>query len=242
MTYRPTAASNPDFPTDGLYGGKAFIVYPGGRRHSTAKKRLRVCILGNSFTFHPIRPEVKWFRSMGMAASALQNDYVHVLARMIADETQRSIHVKYAAIWAWEKNFAGKTQTDLEALGFTDYRDWKPDVVILRLGENITNADPTMPQLPAAMHQLVDYIAAGRSSVRVLYTGSFYGAQVNEAQQQAAAERDYPFAKLFDLAAEQVHLAADEPHPGVRAHPSDLGMRRIAERIFSAGHMKGMWS
>ena len=44
---------------------------------------IRVMLVGNSITLHGIRPEIGWYNEWGMAASAKEKDYVHLLEASI---------------------------------------------------------------------------------------------------------------------------------------------------------------
>ena len=49
-----------------------------------AKKGPRVLFVGNSITLHGPRPQIGWTNNWGMAASARDKDYVHLLQKRIA--------------------------------------------------------------------------------------------------------------------------------------------------------------
>ena len=49
-----------------------------------AKKGPRVLFVGNSITLHGPRPQIGWTNNWGMAASARDKDYVHLLQKKIA--------------------------------------------------------------------------------------------------------------------------------------------------------------
>jgi hypothetical protein len=49
-----------------------------------AKKGPRVLFAGNSITLHGPRPQIGWTNNWGMAASARDKDYVHLLQKKIA--------------------------------------------------------------------------------------------------------------------------------------------------------------
>ena len=53
---------------------------------------IRILFLGNSITRHMPKPEIGWVHDWGMAASSLENDYVHV---MLKELTQKYGSVDY---------------------------------------------------------------------------------------------------------------------------------------------------
>ena len=42
-------------------------------------EKIRILFLGNSITLHETKPEIGWNHNWGMAASAEENDYVHIV-------------------------------------------------------------------------------------------------------------------------------------------------------------------
>lgn len=57
MTYITDATGSAEFPIDQLYSGRSFIAYPGEQPCASIAEPLRLCILGNSFTYHPPHSE-----------------------------------------------------------------------------------------------------------------------------------------------------------------------------------------
>jgi hypothetical protein len=49
--------------------------------HAAPINAQRILFLGNSITMHGAKPSIGWSNNCGMAASALDKDYVHVLTR-----------------------------------------------------------------------------------------------------------------------------------------------------------------
>ena len=58
---------------------------------------LRVLFLGNSITLHAALPEIGWTNVWGMAASAAEKDYVHLVTRGIEMKTGRKTDVQMTA-------------------------------------------------------------------------------------------------------------------------------------------------
>src|SRR5260221_14405227 len=93
----------------------------------------RVLFLGNSITRHGPAPKIGWTSDWGMAASALEKDYVHVTASMLGKILGKPPEIRFGNIADFERNLAtfdleGKLKEDLA---------FKPTLVIVAIGENV---------------------------------------------------------------------------------------------------------
>jgi hypothetical protein len=186
----------------------------------------RIVIVGNSITRHPPRAEVGWVNDWGMAATARDSDFVHILTRRFQQETPTA-QVKFQNIAEWERNY---WKYDLSRLDTV--KQFKPDLVIVRLGENINGDSMAIhgldKQFPRLLHEL-----AG-SATHVVVVSSFWS--------------DLPATPVLKKLAEQEHeqyiyLDGLDKVPGDKAtgqfkdggvanHPSNKGMRAIANTIW----------
>src|SRR5690349_11353436 len=82
----------------------------------------RVLFLGNSITRHGPAPDLGWNDDWGMAASALEKDYVHRVAAGLAGRTGKKPEIKFANIADFERGLA---TYDLDAK-LKGEVDWKP--------------------------------------------------------------------------------------------------------------------
>ena len=77
-----------------ISGGVAFgedANVPSTTEATTPAGQLQVCkvlFLGNSITLHAPAPHIGWTGNWGMAASALEKDYVHLLMEQISQSTE----------------------------------------------------------------------------------------------------------------------------------------------------------
>ena len=64
----------------------------------------RVLFVGNSITRHGIAENIGWTRDCGMAASSIENDYVHIVVREL-EKTYNSIDFCIAQAAEWERAY-----------------------------------------------------------------------------------------------------------------------------------------
>lgn len=198
--------------------------------HSNQKHQAyqRIVIVGNSITWHPPRPSVGWNNSWGMAASAPEKDYVHLLtARFKEKNPVAQVRIKMIARWEREHY-----QYDLHQLD--SLRAFKPDLIIVRLGENVR---------PDSLHyrgefndhfaHLLDYMVT--PTTRVAVFGSFWAPNAaTEAIEAVCKTRGIEYVPLSDLGDDRANKAygTQFTNPGVQEHPGDKGMQAIADCIW----------
>jgi lysophospholipase L1-like esterase len=186
----------------------------------------KVLILGNSITITQPLPEIGWNAHWGMAASAEENDYVHLLINKFKKYND-SVEVRYASVSNFEREFWNYDYSQLDG-----FRAFAPDLVIMRIGENVDEKDAIKKNFQDHLHQLITYIRNGRQ-IAICSTGTFWKSPEVTRQIQAISEKEnYIFVPLSDLSYEKSNRATDQfVDPGVGAHPSDKGMKEIADRI-----------
>ena len=185
------------------------------------RKGLRVLFLGNSFTYHRLRPEIGWNRQCGMAASCLEKDYVHQLMKRIREKDPEATFAIHSTSFLIERNL-----DTFSAERFLESRQWNPDVVILFFGENVPKDQPELPPVfGKACRELREYISAD-GHAKCFWVGCFYlRPELNEQKKAAAEAFGDPYIPLDDLAMrEDLH--------GDFNHPNDEGMEAIAERMW----------
>ena len=184
---------------------------------------LRVLFLGNSFTYHRPRPEIGWNRSCGMAASCLDNDYVHRLMARIRTVHPDAVNAIHSTSFLIERNLE-----DYHPQRFCESLAWKPDVVICFFGENVPKDRPEdVPAYGEAIQSLRSYLGADGHAT-FFWVGCFYQRpELDEQKKKAAEAFGDPYISLADLSnREDVH--------GDFNHPNDFGMDLIAQRIWEA--------
>lgn len=188
--------------------------------------KCRIAVVGNSITRHGIKEEIGWNRLCGMAASDEDHDYVHRLYQKMK-EAGKEAYVMGNQLSYWEHHYQ---ENILENYG--DIRDFDADYFIFRLGENI-GQDFYMPQLDEYIDEMTRTLVTEKTQV-ILTTCFWKNPPVDEAIRKVAEKRGFPLVELGDLGdLPEMKAYGLFASKGVAAHPGDLGMEHIAERIFS---------
>ncbi len=189
---------------------------------------MKILYLGNSITLHSPNTDIGWHGNWGMAASSEEKDYVHVLDRMI-EETGVTVEHLVDNIADFER-----APDTFDFAYFDKFRDWQPDVLILRICEN--TPEEKVDAFGVAYEKLIRYFQ--REGLTIYAVGPFWGQLAKENYiRQAAENTGVPFVTLKALYTQdfQKYQAIGLfEHAGVAAHPSDTGMQAIAESIFAA--------
>ena len=198
----------------------------------------RVMFIGNSMTLHGINESLGWQRECGMAASAPDKDYVHILADRLGKENAYCI----CQVSGWEQQY--KTGSELLER-FQEARDFGADVLVMRFVENCPKDgfDPAVFKAEAA--RLLTYLNP-KGGKLVLTTG-FWRHPGDEAIRQlykelsavgADAHIDPSSVALVELGdlgeLDEMKAIGRFSHKGVANHPGDAGMAAMASRIYDA--------
>ena len=185
----------------------------------------RILIVGNSITGHGPAPEIGWYGDWGMAASKADSDYVHLLSRDLKSRYSTS-QVKILYGVPFEQNYKSYDFSQLSGSVL-----FKPDLIIMRIGENINVADGKV--FKEKYDQLIKVLRSD-TKAKVICTTSFWPgqeAQVEDIKAVAAANQ-YDLVEIGGFFYEKSYTAAGLfKDAGVANHPSDKGMRAIYQSI-----------
>lgn len=204
-------------------GGNVLTVRRNGQK--------RVLFFGNSITRHEPKPDIGWSGDWGMAASAKEKDYVHLV---LAGLEQRYGTVDWciASGSEWERAF---WQEHMPAEAYAAARDFDADIVIIRVGENILREDYNAHDFRSAAERIVRYLAPSTDAKVVVTDPFWFNAAMSEDFRVIAERNGYRFCPIGDLSRDESNMAIGKfEHRGVSIHPGDLGMARIAGRILTA--------
>lgn len=198
----------------------------------TAKRHdggVRVVFLGNSITLHAPLPEIGWTTEWGMAASAPEKDYVHLVTRGIEQATDRTADVRVRNLAEFERDFENY---DFERE--QDLINFDPDYLIVALGENVAEL-PTQEERFAfrdTFKRLLNGFLHRDYKPNTVVRGVFWhNAWKDEMMAHAASDLALPFVQADLDADEQMMALGLFWHEGVQRHPGDLGHAEIARRI-----------
>ncbi len=201
--------------------GYVTFIHPEG-------KGKRVMFVGNSITRHDVLPEIGWHHNWGMAASDISKDYVHLLASAVAEiEEDPAFCVCQVAEWECEYKRGEEI--------FSYYQkahDFGADVIILRLIENCPRKEFDPVLFKEQLHKLRTFLDS-KGNAQIIIATSFWKHVGDPVLTEYAKEQNIPLVYMGDLGEDDSNKAIGLfAHDGVASHPGDLGMKRIADRIF----------
>ena len=174
-----------------------------------------IVILGNSITYAPANASIGWNANWGMAASAPEKDYVHLLTTKFKQQNANAI-VSAKNIADFEVNYATYDfDTQLKT-----YRDSKPDLLLLRIGENVQSTFDSVA-FAKRYQALIAYMKTGNPQLKVLAVGSFW-SQPNKDYINTIMSRYTPYISLAPLSADLSNyaFAMQGVSDGVKQHPA----------------------
>lgn len=192
-------------------------------------KDSRVMFVGNSITRHGKKPEIGWDHDWGMAASTKEKDYVHLLVKKVTEKEPDAVFcICQASQWETHCYDPEKVLSSFEKA-----RDFQADLIIFRISENFSRNVYEPERLKKNYQDFIDYLNPEGSGKVILTTG-FWKRKEDQIIRKMAIENSYPLVELNDLGEDDLMKAIGLfKHSGVANHPGDLGMEKIAERIFS---------
>lgn len=195
----------------------------------------KVLVLGNSITLHGPLASIGWEGNWGMAASAEEKDFVHLLVAKIAKQSGGQPKVMVKNIADFERNLSAYKVVD-ELKGELAF---KPLLVVLAIGENVA-ALTTDEQKAAFAKAVSDLIATLKKQCdpTIFVRSNFWAdAAKDTILKKAAEDAGAIFIDIGKLGSDEKNYARSErkiEHAGVAGHPGDRGMQAIADAIWSS--------
>ena len=194
--------------------------------------------IGNSITRHDYA-DYWWSDDRGMASTSIDTDYVHVVANKMADKQHLPVN-EYAYNYAtWEMQASDRAETFPM---IKPYLNSKLDVVVIQLGENVSN----LTTFQDDYEELVKYVKDNARNAHIVLVGNFWTyVEQEEMKKKVANKFQIPYVDLSAIQNDSTYQAGlgtmvagsdgvkhKIEHEGVAGHPGDNGMQYIAEKIF----------
>ncbi len=201
----------------------------------------RILFLGNSITLHRPAPQIGWTGNWGMAASAAEKDYAHLLTARLTQVTGSEPQTMVKNIAAFERGYssfdiAKELERELK---------FEADIVIVAIGENVTEpkTDEAKEQFALAFASLLEQIEQ-HGSPTIFVRSSFWASETKDTiMREVSANVRATFVDMAALGRDPSHAVRAErkiDHAGVASHPGDKGMTAIADALFQAIHNRRM--
>lgn len=190
----------------------------------------RILVLGNSLTRHEPLPAIDWHDDWGMAASALERDYVHILKAEIFSAVGDGATLEFFNIAKLAQQGAAYFPV-VEAL----IDNFKPDIAIVQIGDNVVADDGAEQEFSIQYRRLIGTLVNVHQAQVVCTSTWFLNPTINATIQAEANVRGIPLIDIRQIYKDTLNQASSErtfTFSGVGAHPGDRGMRLIAEAIW----------
>ena len=200
-----------------------------------AREVRKILFLGNSITKHGPAPAIGWTGNWGMAASAQEKDFVHLLTSSLAQTMKVAPEVRIENIATFERQYA---TYDIDSKLKADFA-FGADLVILAIGENVPSlkTDEQKTQFADSLNRLLSRLQAS-SHPTIIVRSCFWPNQAKDRiLRQACQSVGGTFVDIGHLSKDETNYARAErdfKHKGVAAHPGDRGMQAIADAILEA--------
>ena len=200
----------------------------------------KVLFLGNSITLHGPAPKIGWNGNWGMAASALEKDYVHLLTAQIAKSAGGKPEVMVKNIADFERNLdAYNLVEDLK-----DELAFQADLIIVAIGENASalTTDEAKDRFKTSFAKLLVELKNHGSPTLIVRSQFWADAAKDERMKQACLDAGGVFVDISKLGLDEANYARSEQkfeHAGVAGHPGDKGMQALADELWKAIHKRG---
>ncbi len=194
----------------------------------------KILFLGNSITKHGPAPKIGWEGNWGMAATAEQKDFVHLLAAKIAKEAGGQPEIKIRNIADFERQ-PGKY--DIRA-SLKDELALQPNLVIVAIGENVAAlpSDEAKATFKQAFASLLQELKTSGNPTIFVRSSFWANPAKDEILQNVCQEAGGIFVDNRNLGSDEANYSRAErklEHAGVAAHPGDKGMQAIADALWA---------
>ena len=197
---------------------------------------ISILCVGNSILAHGPSESIGWSGSWGMAASAQEKDYFHLLQQKVADAGYSNVVWSSVGVASLERAIDKRMDYDyaseINSMLAPSVTKALPDVVIFQIGENV-NQDPTRASYELALTKFAEYCMSVNPDVQIIFCKPFWdGKALCMGAQNAAINLGFTYADLAQFNTNDNKAIGLFEHVGVANHPGDKGMANIADEIF----------
>lgn len=188
----------------------------------------RVLIIGNSITRHGPLPEAGWKGDWGMAASAPDKDYVSLVKKELSSRNDSTTFLATNKGSTFETDY----WNNYDLTVFKEEKNFKPDLIIIRLAENVEDNKVKSRNFEAKFEEFLKYLTGDNYKGKVICTGGFWERwEASTAISKVCERNGYHYIELFSLYNRTNTAYGQFVNKGVAEHPSDQGMREIYNRL-----------
>ena len=188
----------------------------------------RVLILGNSITYHEPNISLNWSGNWGMAASARDSDYVHILNTNFINNKSNSVF-KAVNISVFENEYQNYDLSRLDSLN-----DFKPDLLIIRIGENVNPNNYKTNNFSKYYIDLIRLFKNKNQNLKVICVSNFWrNPPIEETIKQCAIAEQAAYVSISHLDEAKFTAWGLFSEPAVGSHPGNRGMKEIANLIWT---------
>lgn len=214
---------------------KRLLVLAGLAAQLCCAEPHKVLFLGNSITKHGPKPDIGWTGDFGMAATAPEKDYVHLVTAGLARKWGAAPQVLVRSLVDLERQYATFDANERlkEPVAFG------ADLIIVAIGENVPGFknDAEKKEFAGKLRDVLRRLKGDRHPAIVVRSCFWANAAKDQILQEACQDVGGLFVDISPLAKDEANYARSERkigHAGVANHPGDRGMRAIADAILEA--------
>lgn len=197
------------------------------------KKTIKIAFLGNSISYLEKTDLVGWQHTSGMAASCLENDYIHKTVEKIANTKKVNIDYTILTLADFEVYFETFNLNRLDKIN-----EFDPEYIIFQLGENVSKDDVKNKNeiFHKKYNEIINYV--GNNKTKIVCLPFWYSADKNQTITKVALDTQsylVDLSHLGDGLDERNYAISEKLYTiyAVGIHPGDFGMENISDNIFS---------
>ena len=198
------------------------------------KDKISILFLGNSLTYTEPPEEEPDKEERGLTSTSKDKDYVHQLMRLINEKKKVDIDYSVLNISSFERTFF-YSEFDYSALEKCIAKN--PDYLIVQIGENVSNED-MVNHSSEFINQYSKLLKNFPNSIKIICIPFWPDKNKQNIITKIAVENNTFLVDLSHLGngTDKDNYAKSYKkykYPGVGEHPGDIGMKNIADNLFT---------